>query len=390
MTNSLQIEIGDLMPQKGRSSINPANHPDEEFELLSIPAYDKGAPEIAFGRDIGSTKQVVQEEDVLLSKIVPHIRRAWVVDPPKNSRQIASSEWIVFRSNNVDARYLRHFLISDAFHRQFMQTVSGVGGSLLRARPKYVAKIKIPLPPMEEQRRIAAILDKASKINTLIAEAIRKVADMKDSLFDEMFVADGLHDNWEHVALGDLCDVQGGLQVSSKRSSMPIKVPYLRVANVLRGRLLLDEIKEIKCSQSELERTSLQSGDLLIVEGHGNPSEIGRVAMWAKYPGEIVHQNHLIRARSQNDSLDPNFLCFYLNSRTGRRHLLKRANTTSGLNTISTSVVKSSPIILPPTTLQKQFCNAIKSITQLEANIINKQSVHQKLTASLASELFKK
>lgn len=289
-------------------------------------------------------------------------------------------------SQSLDCRYLYHFL--DSYLAELRKL--SIGGVIKYIKLGNLTDAQIPLPPLEEQRRIAAILDKASKINTLIAEAIEKVEGMKNSLFDEMFVADGLHDNWEQVALGDLCDVQGGLQVSSKRSSLPIKVPYLRVANVLRGRLLLDEIKEIKCSQSELERTRLKPGDLLIVEGHGNPSEIGRVAMLTEHPGEIVHQNHLIRARSQNNSLDPNFLCFYLNSRTGRRHLLKKANTTSGLNTISTSVVKSSPIILPPTALQKQFCNAIKSITRLEANIINKQSLHQKLTTSLASELLKK
>ena len=136
LTSVREIELGELMPQEGRRSVNPADYPGEVFELLSIPAYDRGSAEIALGSEIGSTKQAVQPGDVLLSKIVPHIRRAWVVEPSAGSRQIASSEWIVFRSKEADARYLRHFLVSDGFHRQFMQTVSGVGGSLLRARPK--------------------------------------------------------------------------------------------------------------------------------------------------------------------------------------------------------------------------------------------------------------
>lgn len=183
MTNAREIELGELMPQEGRRSVNPAVYPGEVFQLLSIPAYDRGSAEIALGSEIGSTKQAVQPGDVLLSKIVPHIRRAWVVEPSAGSRQIASSEWIVFRSKKADARYLRHFLVSDGFHRQFMQTVSGVGGSLLRARPKYVAKIKIPLPPLEEQRRIAAILDRAGSLQRLSQSAITKLHQTLESSF---------------------------------------------------------------------------------------------------------------------------------------------------------------------------------------------------------------
>jgi type I restriction enzyme S subunit len=187
MTNSREIELGELMPQEGRSSVNPADYPGEVFELLSIPAYDRGSAEIALGSEIGSTKQAVQPGDVLLSKIVPHIRRAWVVEPSSGSRQIASSEWIVFRSKEVDARYLRHFLVSDGFHRQFMQTVSGVGGSLLRARPKYVAKIRIPLPPLEEQRRIAAILDASHRLQRLHGKRVDSLLGLRQSMYRQLF-----------------------------------------------------------------------------------------------------------------------------------------------------------------------------------------------------------
>ena len=250
--------------------------------------------------------------------------------------------------------------------------------------------LEIPLPSLEEQRRIAAILDKASAIKSCSEKAARNAADIKASLFDEAFIAHDRHGHWEQLALGELCDVQGGLQVTSARSAMPIRVPYLRVANVLRGRLDLAEIKEINCSQPELDRTRLQPKDLLVVEGHGNPNEIGRVAMWTEQPGEMVHQNHLIRVRSKASSLDPEFLCFYLNSRMGRRHLLKRANTTSGLNTISTSVVKSAPIILPPVDEQRSFCETIKNIAQLEASLLVSSALHAQLSRSLLSESFDK
>src|SRR5204862_484319 len=100
--------------------------------------FDEGSPVVAPGNAIGSSKQVVAPGDILLSKIVPHIRRSWIVGPSRGRRMIASGEWIVFRSPHVDPRYLRQTLVSDPFHAHFMATVSGVGGSLLRARPVHV------------------------------------------------------------------------------------------------------------------------------------------------------------------------------------------------------------------------------------------------------------
>ncbi|HBM66135.1 MAG TPA: restriction endonuclease subunit S [Pseudomonas sp.] len=150
------VRAGELM-RLGVETLDPRVFPNENFELWSIPAFDKGAPEITVGASIGSAKKVVKAGDVLLSRIVPHIRRAWVVEDSKNKlRQIASTEWIVFSSERVIPEYLRQLLVSDQFHESFMRTVTGVGGSLSRANPKAVAEIQFPLPPIEVQREIVA------------------------------------------------------------------------------------------------------------------------------------------------------------------------------------------------------------------------------------------
>ena len=133
-------------------------------KLSSIPAHDQGVPELVLGSTIGSSKQLVQPGDVMVSKIIPHIRRARIVQQDSGLRQIASGEWIVFRGSEFDPGYLKHFLLSDDFHKQFMNTVAGVGGSLVRARPAQVRGIGLPLPPLPEQRRIAAILDHADAL----------------------------------------------------------------------------------------------------------------------------------------------------------------------------------------------------------------------------------
>jgi type I restriction enzyme, S subunit len=141
------------------TTIDPRRYPDEVFELYSVPSYLDGAPEIVAGSKIGSTKQVVSPGDVLLCKIVPHLVRVWVVPERSAYRQIASGEWIVIRCPESDAHYLRYLLTEPQFRDQFMATVSGVGGSLLRARPSEVARIPLPVAPLPEQRRIVTKLD---------------------------------------------------------------------------------------------------------------------------------------------------------------------------------------------------------------------------------------
>lgn len=182
------VRLGDLMPT-ARSSIDPRKSPDEEFDLFSIPAFDAGRPEVVRGADVGSSKQTLMPGDVLLSKIVPHIRRACVVPSKSERPMIGSSEWIIFRSVRFDPAYLRHALVSDRVHRAFMQTVAGVGGSLLRARPSHVAEIEIPLPPIEEQRRIAAILDAADALRTKRRQTLEKLDALTQSIFIAMFGA---------------------------------------------------------------------------------------------------------------------------------------------------------------------------------------------------------
>lgn len=230
----------------------------------------------------------------------------------------------------------------------------------------FVLGMQVPLPPIPEQRRIVDILSRAEGILRLRREAEKKAAELVPAIFLEMF-GDPVTNlrGLPIVSLSQVADVQGGLQVTRKRATLPLERPYLRVANVYRSRLNLSELKTIRITEAELKRTRLEAGDLLIVEGHGNPNEVGRVAVWDGSLGDCSHQNHLIRARPNREALLPEYASALLNSAGGRKALRIAAKTTSGLSTISTKNVKNVPIMLPPIENQRSFVTRIVSVQSI-------------------------
>ena len=146
--------FGDLNQHRNKSE-DPLASPEDEYELYSVPIYDTGMPEFLNGNEIGSTKQVVDKGDVLLCKINPHLNRSWVVSHYRPELKcIASSEWLVFSSAAILPDYARLFFMSPGFKRLMQSNVSGVGGSLMRARASAVNSYPIWVPPINEQYRI--------------------------------------------------------------------------------------------------------------------------------------------------------------------------------------------------------------------------------------------
>jgi type I restriction enzyme, S subunit len=315
----------------------------------------------------------------------------WIVPERSGMRQIASGEWVVFRGEDIAPAFLRRMLLTKPFHEKFMQTVAGMGGSLDRARPSEVARIEIPVPAsIEEQRRIATVLDKADAILQKREKLVALADNLLESAFIKMF-GDPVSNprGWPLRSAGDLGDVQGGLQVTSTRDDLPLRRPYLRVANVYRDRLALSEIKDIGLTDGELSRVQLESGDVLFVEGHGNPDEIGRCAVWDGSIENCVHQNHLIRFRADRTTILPTYLSRLLNSKGGRLQLVAAGRTTSGLNTISTRKIKELRIPVPPIQEQQKFSNFVQALERAAKRARGASASASDLLACLSQQAFR-
>lgn len=160
-------------------TIDPSRFPSELFDLFSVPSFPSGVPERMVGGEIGSTKQIVRPGDVLVCKINPRINRVWVIPEALGQRQIASSEWIVLRPLYGQPEFYSEYFKSEVFRDALTSQVSGVGGSLTRARPKDVARYPVPLPSIEEQK---SIVEKLQATNKKIDDVLERLDEFLDQV----------------------------------------------------------------------------------------------------------------------------------------------------------------------------------------------------------------
>ena len=215
----------------------------------------------------------------------------------------------------------------------------------------------VPLPDISEQEHILNVVHKTQKVISGRTEEISLLDNLIKARFVEMF-GDYLRD--DRRPLSEVAIITGGLTKNSNRNTFKTKMPYLRVANVFYNRLDLREILEIGVKEEEIEKTLLQAGDLLFVEGNGSIEQIGRVAIWDGSIEPILHQNHLIKARFNNEIIAPEYALFYFMLQDGRQQIISKSVSTSGLNTLSVNKVSSLLLPIPPIALQKQFGEFIK------------------------------
>lgn len=377
MSGVPMIPLEDLMAAK-QVSVDPAKFADERFELYSIPAFDGRKPELLTGGEIGSTKQLVRPRDVLLSKIVPHIRRAWIVGAAGECRQIASGEWIVFRSEKVVPEYLRHALLCDSFHAQFMQTVSGVGGSLLRARPAQVAKIEIRLPSIAEQRRIAAVLDKAEALSTKRREALAHLERLAGSIFVEMF-GDPIANPkaWPTRSLSEVGKVTtGGTPPSAKEGMFGGEIPFITP-----GDLESDKApKRWVTEAGAREAGTVRAGAALVCCIGATIGKIGAAVVRSSF-------NQQLNAVEWTTGLVDDLFGL------AALKFLKPTIVTSGASTTLPILKKSSferlVIPVPPLGLQIEFARRVQGVAHLKARLRESLSQSGALFASMQQSALK-
>lgn len=352
------IELGHFAVSRG-GSVDPSKFADETFDLYSIPAYDSFEPEVLKGKDIGSSKKVVEPGDVLISRIVPHIRRVWIVGPYRERRQIASGEWIIFRGDSFDAHYMRHCLLSNLFHQEFIKTVSGVGGSLLRARPSLVEKIKIPLPSLPQQKRIANILDKADAIRRKRQQAIKLADEFLRSVFLDMF-GDPVTNSkgWDSKKLCMVGTLDRGVSKHRPRNAPELlggPYPLVQTGEVANSK---GYIRSYKSTYSEigLKQSKMWPAGTLCITIAANIAKTGMLTFDACFPDSVV-------GFSPNALSTTEYVQFWLRF---LQKILEDSAPESAQKNINLEILRNLDIPLPPVALQKEFSSRVAQVQALK------------------------
>ena len=163
----------------------------------------------------------------------------------------------------------------------------------------------------------------------------------------------------------NVAEVRTRLAKNVGREGATVKRPYIRVANVQDGALDLTEVKEIDVPASQTARYTLQAGDLLLIEGNGNPENLGRSCLWRGQVLDAVHQNHVFAVRTlSNDELLPEFLEQQTQSEYGRNYFLSCAKGSTGLSSLNSSQLKSFPLVIPPLAEQRRIAQILSTWDQ--------------------------
>jgi len=314
------------------------------------------------------TSVFLPKRDDLLLTIVGSIGRSALFD----GSEVAFQRSVAFVRPGPDVlpTYLHHASKSVGFTRQLERrsNVTAQAGLYLGE----LAKVEIPLPPLDDQARIAAILTSLDTAIEATEALIEKHQQIKAGLMHDLLTrgvdaagrirpaAEGLPVGWQWVPLGRLAQIVSGVTLGGKGPEGGVTVPYLRVANVQDGYLDLTEVKTIRVLPSVLEELRLQPGDVLMNEG-GDFDKLGRGTVWAGEVENCIHQNHVFRVRTDRASLLPQYLAFHSESAYGKRYFLISSKQSTNLASINATQLRNYPIALPPIDEQARIVARIGS-----------------------------
>lgn len=317
--------------------------------------------------------------------------------------------------DDIDPRWIAWGL--RAYERDLLRETRKAGTTVASIEMPRLYDFELPVPELDEQRRILAILDdhlsRLDAADAAMASATRRLRALRErSIIDAVTgTRDGprsaatlapvgtddgdlpdLPSGWAWARLGDVADVVGGVTKDAKKQNDPAlgDVPYLRVANVQRGHLRLDNVTTIRVASAKATALALQRGDVLLNEG-GDRDKLARGWVWEGQIEPCIHQNHVFRARIHEPRLDPYFLSWTANT-LGGRWAERNGKQSVNLASISLTMIRKMPVIVPPagvaSAVVAQLHEQLASFDRLEAAITTSRTRSAALRRRLLAAAF--
>ena len=275
----------------------------------------------------------------------------------------------IIPQKNALSEYLYYFLCTLDSSRIAQRT------TLPSIKLKTLSNLEIPLPPLEEQKKIVEILQFADYLKERRREAIKLIDKIVMSLFYDMFGDPATNPKgWEVKKIGDIVKkTQYG--ISKAMNTEKRGFPILRMDNITYdGHLDIANLKYIEIDRKIAEKYLLNKGDILF--NRTNSKELVGKTTTFNIDGEYVFASYLIRLVPDRSIVVPEFISVFLNSRAGKKILFDISRQAIGMANINAQELCSINIPLPPLDLQQEFAEIV---SKLEAKRKKMEEAEEKL-----------
>lgn len=342
-------EIANINPRLGRTMAS-----DEPVSFVPM-AYlsDQSAaatPESVrpFG-EVAKGYTPMLDGDLLVAKITPCFENGKIGQAQLTTRVgMGSTEFHVVRpSAEIDARYLLHFLRTPRVNQAGRLRMTGSGGQR-RVPAAYLEELGVPLPPIDEQRRIAAIFDKVAELRDARLRTIDALGDLAKQAFQAEIAGER---GWPTVTIGELATARGAIRTGPFGSQLLHSefvdegVAVLGIDNAVTNEFRWAQrrfITEEKYRQ--LKRYTVHPGDVII-------TLMGTCGRTAVVPSDIplaINTKHLCCITPDDDKCLPEFLhASFLWQPLAQSHL-KRSTKGGIMDGLNMGIIKEVPVLLAP------------------------------------------
>ena len=252
-------------------------------------------------------------------------------------------------------------------------------------RKTRIAEIEIPLPPLDEQRRIAAVLDKVSDLIAKRREQLDKLDELVKARFVEMF-GDVIQNerSWKQYIFSDIATSRLGKMLDAKQQTGKYEYPYLANFNVQWFRFELDNLNKMDFNEADQQEFELREGDLLVCEG----GEIGRCAVWHNEIHPCYFQKALHRVRCNQRIIMPDYMAWWFKYNCDHNGFAAIEGAKATIAHLPGVKLKALKVTVPEIKLQEKFVTFLKQTDKSKLTIQQSLDKLEVLKKALMQQYF--